>query len=175
MNRFRLSILLSLGLASFGLFWLGQHTTAQDTKAPDPAALARARDTAMMLDDLYKNFVVQITATYVKAQERTPAARVAKRVFTAMHEKGWHKGRLVDASGEPFNVDNLPQTPFEKKAVEAIKKGKPYFDEVATEKGAPVLRVATIVPAVMKECIACHQGKKEGDLLGVLVYEVPIK
>src|SRR5205807_1147344 len=103
----------------------------------------------------------QITSTYVKAQERTPAARVAKKVFTAMHDKGWHRGRLVDASGEPFNVENLPKTAFEKKAIAAIKGGKAYVEEVDTEKGQPVLRVATVVPAVMKECIACHKDKKE--------------
>jgi hypothetical protein len=30
------------------------------------------------------------------------------------------------------------------------------------------------VPAVMKECAACHKVK-EGTLLGAIVYEVPIK
>ena len=37
------------------------------------------------------------------------------------------------------------------------------------------LRAATRVPVVMKQCITCHPGSKEGDLLGALVYEVPIK
>jgi len=31
-----------------------------------------------------------------------------------------------------------------------------------------------IVPVVMKQCITCHQGKKEGELLGAIVYEVPV-
>jgi len=37
-----------------------------------------------------------------------------------------------------------------------------------------VLRVATVVPAVMKQCTICHGGK-EGRLLGAIVYELPIK
>ena len=27
----------------------------------------------------------------------------------------------------------------------------------------------------MNACITCHPGKKEGDLLGTIVYEVPIR
>ena len=53
-----------------------------------------------------------------------------------------------------------------------------YIEWKGVEKafaGKPVLRAATIVPAVMKQCTTCHEGKKEGDLLGALVYEVPIR
>ena len=34
--------------------------------------------------------------------------------------------------------------------------------------------VATVVPAVTKKCAKCH-GVNEGDLLGFIRYEVPIK
>src|SRR5579884_2448064 len=103
MYRIRLSVLLGLGLACLGLFLLNQgrpSARADDAPAPSKEAVERARATAQMLDDLYKNFVVEITGTYVRAQERTPAAKVAKKIFTAMHDKGWHRGRLVDASGD---------------------------------------------------------------------------
>src|SRR5581483_11425766 len=109
-----------------------------------------------------KGYVVHITDTYVKAQELTPAARVAKKVFKHMAEKGWGAGRLVDASGKPFNEANLPKSAFEKKAVAAIKAGKPYVDEVGSKDGKPVLRAATVVPAVMPQCIKCHTEAKEG-------------
>ena len=56
-----------------------------------------------------------------------------------------------------------------------MKQGKDYFDEVGDKDGKAVLRAATRVPVVMKACIACHPGKKEGDLLGTIVYEVPIR
>jgi hypothetical protein len=111
----------------------------------------------------------------VKAQEMTPAARVAKKVFKHMESKDWGSGRLVDASGKPFNEANLPKTAFEKKAVSQIKAGKPYVDEVGTKDGKPVLRAATVVPAVMSQCIKCHEGFKEGDVLGALIYELPIR
>src|SRR5262249_40712267 len=159
------AVLLSRGVPAFGA----------DGAAPDKEAVARARTTVQMLDDLYKGYVVHITDTYVRAREIKPAASVTKKVFKHMETKGWHTGRLVDATGEPVNRANLPRTDFEKRAVQKMKQGKDYFDEVGEKDGKPVLRAATRVPVVMKACIACHPGKKEGDLLGTLVYEVPIR
>lgn len=170
-----------LGVVTAGLVAVGAvfalHGTARtaDKEAPDKAAVERTRTTVKMLDDLYKTFIVTITETYVKAREKTPAARVAKRVFKAMASKDWHTGRLVDATGMPVNPDNEPKTDFEKRAIARIKSGSAYYDEVGTKGGKPVLRAATRVPVVMKACIDCHPGKKEGDLLGAIVYEVPIK
>lgn len=165
------------GLLVLGASWLRQSSAeAAEQPAIDPVAVERARQTVKMLDDLYKTNVVAITATYVNAQEKTPAARIAMKVFRQMSDKGWHKARLVDATGTPFREENLPKTPFEKSAVAEIKKGKTYVEEVGNDsEGKPVLRAATIVPAVMKQCAYCHEGKKEGDLLGALIYEVPIK
>ena len=143
-------------------------------KGPDPASLARTRETVKMLDDLYKTAVVSITNHYVEGQAGTPAAAVAMEVFDAMRKKGWHNARLVDATGKPRNKANVAKTPFEKKAVEEMKAGKSYYEEVAQVDGKDVLRAATVVPAVLKQCAVCH-GRKEGQLLGTIVYEVPIK
>jgi hypothetical protein len=147
---------------------------AGEAKAPDAAAVARTRESVKMLDDLYKNAVVSITNKYVELQSDTPAAAVAKEVFEAMHKKGWHTARLVDATGKPKNKANLPRTEFEKKGAEAMKAGKAYIDEVGQKDGKPVLRVATVVPAVLNQCAICHGGK-EGRVLGAIIYEVPIK
>lgn len=159
-----------------GVLLVARAGRSDDKPAPDKVAVERARTTVKMLDDVYKGFIVNITETYVRAREKTPAARVAKKVFKYMEKKDWHTGRLVDASGTPVNPDNEAKTAFEKKAVEKMKGGASYFEEVGTnKKGQAVLRAATRVPVVMKACIDCHPGKKEGDLLGTIVYEVPIK
>lgn len=147
---------------------------AADGKAPDPAKVEQARATVKMLDDLYKTAVVAVTNKYVEQQSDTPAAAIAKELFDAMHKKGWHTARLVDATGKPKNKDNVARTDFEKKAVEAITGGKVYIEELAENDGKPVLRAATLVPAVLKQCAICHGGK-EGRVLGTIVYEVPIK
>jgi hypothetical protein len=174
-TRKRMVVLL-LSAVTGGIF-LATHGGArsEDATHVDPAALERTRDTLKMLDDMHKAYVVHITATYVRAQESTPAAHVAKKVYQHMQGKGWFNGRLIDASGKPFNEANVAKTPFEKKAVEQIKKGKAYYDEVTIKDGKPFLRAATIVPAVMNQCIRCHTGQKEGDLLGALVYEIAIR
>jgi hypothetical protein len=175
-SRPRVALVLVAAVAALAVLFLRQPPArTADAAAPDKEAVERARTTVKMLDDLHKGYVVTITGTYVKAQESTPAARVTKKVFKHMEEQGWGTGRLVDASGRPFNEANLPRTEFEKAAVAKLKAGQAYYDEVGTRDGKPVLRAATVVPAVMKECVHCHTGAKEGDLLGALVYEVPVR
>jgi hypothetical protein len=173
----RLAVFAALGLTCAGLLFAcgaPMLALADDKNGPDPAALARTRESVKMLDDLYKNAVVSITKNYVEQQSDTPAAAVAKDVFSAMHKKGWHYARLVDATGKPKNKSNLPATNFEKKAAAEIKGGKAYLEEIDTKDGKYVLRVATVVPSVMKQCAICHGGK-EGRVLGAIIYEVPIK
>jgi hypothetical protein len=145
-----------------------------DPKRPDNAAIERARTTVKILDDAYKAAVISVTEHYVEQQQDTPAAVVAKDVFKHMKAKGWHGGRLIDATGKPKNKENLPKSDFEKTAVEKMKAGAQYYDEVAEVEGKPVLQAATIVPVVLKQCATCH-GKKEGTLLGAIIYELPIK
>jgi hypothetical protein len=159
-------------LAALGLSAFLSH--GADRKAPDPAAVERTRETVKMLDALYKNAVVAITNKYVEQQSDTPAAAVAKEVFEAMHKQGWHTARLVDATGKPKNKANAASTEFEKKAVEEIKGGKTYIEEIGEREGKPVFRAATLVPSVLKQCAVCHGGK-EGRVLGAIVYELPIK
>jgi len=142
---------------------------ADGPKAADPA-LERTREQVKMLDELYKNAVVSVTNKY----DGPPAIKVAKDVFAAMEKSGWHKARLVDATGAPQNEANLPQTDFEKRAAVAIQAGKPYFEEVTGAGQDRKLHVATVVPAVTKKCAKCH-GVKEGDLLGFIRYEIPVK
>lgn len=161
----------SVGVAAAVVIWAPAR--AADKKAPDAAGVERARTTVRMLDDLYKTAVVSITENYVESQYQAPAASVAKDIFKAMKQKGWHEARLIDATGKPKNKDNRPRTDFEKAAVAKLKAGDPYFEEVAERDGKRVLRAATAVPMVMKQCTFCHK-QKEGELVGALVYEVPI-
>jgi hypothetical protein len=179
MNRSRrylvLAVLLLGGLGFLVTRGLAPRAALAASKSTaDAAALERARETVKMLDDLYKSAVVSITAKYVEQQSDTPAAAIAKEVFEAMHKKGWHHARLVAAAKKPKNKANLPATEFEKKATAQILAGKAYLEEIGEKDGKPVLRAATVVPSVMKQCAICHGGK-EGRVLGAIVYEIPIK
>lgn len=154
--------------------WFVARAELKEPK-PGPKAVEQARRTVRMLDDLHKGYVVTITDMYVKAKESRPAARVAKKVFQHMQKNGWGKARLIDATGEPFSQANVAKTDFEKKVVEQMKAGKDYYEEVGRNGNQPVFRAGTRVPVVMKACITCHTDKKMGDLLGAIVYEIPIR
>jgi len=174
----RFLLLGLLGVLGVGVllarWWGPAPARGEEPKGPEPARVEQARETVKMLDDLYKTAVVAITNTYLEQQSDQPAALIAKEVFAAMHKKGWHSARLIDATGKPKNKENVARTEFEKKAVIEIKGGKAYVEEVAEKDGKPVLRAATVVPVVLKQCAVCH-GKKEGTVLGAIVYELPIK
>lgn len=175
MRRRFLSPSAVLGLAAVAGGLYAARTAGAADPTPDKAAVDRACDQVKMLDDLYKTAVVGITKTYVDKQDDTPAAVLAAAVFDAMKKKGYHDARLIDATGKPMRKANAAESEFEKKAVEAMKGGKTYVEEIATKGGKPVFRAATMVPAVMKECVFCHKHVKQGDLLGVIVYELPVK
>jgi hypothetical protein len=177
LSRFSLVVLLACLVAGSAVLSSGRvgNRGAAKSVEPDRDAVERAQDTVKLLDDLHKGYVVHITATYVKAQERTPAAHVAKKVFAHVEKNGGPKVRLIDATGSPINKENVPQSDFEKRAIRKLAEGETYVSEVGRHNDRPVLRAATPVPAVMQQCIRCHPGYKEGELLGALVYEVPIK
>ncbi len=136
----------------------------------EQAALERTRAQAKMLDDLLKVAVVDVTNRY----DGPPAIRVAKTIFAAAQDKSYFKAKLLDATGSPLNEANTPQDPFEKRAAKAMTEGKTYFEEVVGSGSDRTLRVATVVPAVVEKCARCH-GVKQGDLLGFLSYELPVK
>ena len=135
----------------------------------DPA-LDRTRAQAKMLDDLLKVAVVDITNRY----DGPPAAKVAKTIFAAAKDKRYFDGKLLDVTGTPQNEANVPKDDFEKRAAEAVKKGQAYYEEVIGRGINRRLRIATVVPAVTKKCARCH-GVSEGDLLGFLSYDLPVK
>ncbi len=165
----------SIGLAVLAAAVAGvRPTQAQEPTAKDPA-LERTREQVKMLDDLYKNAVVSITKNYVNKQDDRPAAMIAKDVFAAMEKKGWHSARLIDATGDPMNEENAAKSEFEKEAANRIRAGEMYFERVVGKGKDRRLEVATAVPVVMKQCGACHGGRKVGDVLGFIRYDVPVR
>jgi hypothetical protein len=146
-------------------------STLRAEEPMEDASLKRACREIKMLDDLYKTAVVSVTELYPKGP---PAIMVAMKVFKAMEDGKYHSARLVDATGNPLNEANVPKSPFEKRAVETIKPGKPYFEEVVGEGANRRLLAATVVPPVLDRCASCH-GVKEGDLLGFIRYDLQVE
>jgi hypothetical protein len=137
--------------------------------------LDHARKTVRMLDDLYKTYIVLITEEYVDDPSVLAAATLSKRVFKSMNKKGWHKVRLLDATGTPFNPENNPVDAFERDAINAMISGRTYFEKIEKIEGKDHLRAVTSVHAVMKGCISCHPSSRVGDLLGGIAYNIALE
>jgi hypothetical protein len=152
-------------------------SSAKTAAAPSEAELERTRRTVKMLDDVYKQTIVLITDKYVHDENDFPAGSAAVTLFKNITEKGWHKVRLIDATGSPYKPENVARDEFEKQGIAELKNGKDYVEEVVTADGKHHLRVLTPVPVVMEKCVMCHAhylDAKEGEPIGAISYSLVI-
>src|SRR6185436_6213307 len=132
------SVLSLIGIGSL-ITVITLQAVEKENAGSDPA-VERTRKQVKMLDDLYKTTVVFITETYVKSETDGSAGMAAKKIFDVMRAKNHHDVRLIDATGQPYNADNVASDPFEKMAIKALKDGKGYVDQVETKDGVRYLR-----------------------------------
>lgn len=150
---------------------------AASASAADPA-VARARKTVQMLDDIYKNAVVLITDKYVHDEDDFPAGSAAVALFEAISKKGWHQVRLIDATGQPYEEKNVARDDFEKAGIARLKAGDAVYEQVVEVDGQRQFRALTPVPVVMKKCVMCHAhyaDAKENEPIGAISYSVPVE
>jgi hypothetical protein len=178
MTRLRFLLLFAgLGLAALPMT-ADRVTRAAENQTVDSAAVARARKTVRMLDDVYKTTIVLITDRYVNSKKDYPAGRAAKKLFAEISKKGSHEVRLIDATGEPYSAKNVAQDAFDQEGVKQLKAGKASYDQVIHKDGKPYLRAMTPIPVVMAKCAMCHDNykqAKEGEPIGALTYTLPIE
>lgn len=152
-------------------------STAAPFTDADPA-VARARKTVQMLDDIYKNAVVLITDKYVHEEDDFPAGSAAVALFEAISKKGWHQVRLIDATGQPYEEKNVASDDFEKAGIARLKAGDAVYEQVVEVDGQRQFRALTPVPVVMKKCVMCHAhyaDAKENEPIGAISYSVPVE
>ncbi|MBL4883605.1 MAG: hypothetical protein COB12_12400 [Flavobacterium sp.] len=169
----RLMMLSLVGLLALGSF---QTSDANDQKKKTPA-VDRARRTGQMLDDLYKTAIVLVTTHYVEEDSDLAAGDAFQALFKVMKDKGYHEVRLLDASGEAYDDDNLPRKGFEQAAVKALLAGAKTYEKVIKKDGKRYLQYATPIPVVMEKCIMCHENYRDlpkGQIIGSLSYTIPI-
>jgi hypothetical protein len=143
----------------------------------DPA-LERTRKQVKILDGIYKNAIVIVTEHYVTEKSDVPAGQAFKKLFQAAHDNQWHEVRLLDATGDPYEPENVPKSDFEKRAVKQLVAGEAYVDEVFERDGQRYLRAATAIPVVMKKCVMCHDNYADvpaGQAIGALGYTIAIE
>jgi hypothetical protein len=162
-------------LTSVSVSLRGQEKPAAQ---PSDEAVARTRQTVQMLDNVYKQTIVLITEKYVHDESDFAAGSAAVELFARIGEGGSHTVQLLDATGEPYEPNNVASDEFEREGIRRLKEGKEVHEQVSTRDGKPVLRVMTPVPVVLKKCIMCHShyaDAKDGEPIGALSYEVPIR
>lgn len=180
LKMYRFAVLMTIAAALVALVSL--PATAEKKAKPnakDDAAVARTRKQVKMLDDIYKTAVVLITTHYVNDESDLAAGEAAVALFDAIKKKGWHEVRLLDATGDPIEAKNSPRDAFEKKAIERIKAGDDWYEEVVEIDGQKHLRAATPIPVVLDKCIMCHAHyadfKKKGQAIGSLSYTIKVE
>ena len=180
--------LFALGLLATGTAVVaGLLLTTQDSSvigaekktAATPAkdAVERSRKTVQLRDNIFKQTVVLVTDKYVHDEDDFAAGSAAVLLFKNVSDSGPHKVRLIDATGEPYEADNVAKDDFERAGLKRLLAGAKTHDEVVQKDGKPFLRAITPVPVVMKKCIMCHAhyaDAKKGQPIGAISYAVPI-
>ncbi len=131
-----------------------------------------------MLDNIFKQTVVLITDKYVHSEDDFAAGSAAVLLFENISSSGPHKVRLIDATGQPYDEENVAKDDFEKEGIKELKAGAALFDRVIRQDGKPYLRTVTTVPVVMEKCVMCHAHYADvakGAPIGAISYTIPIE
>lgn len=169
---------LSLTLAALVSGFLPAAMAAEPVKKPGRKALNRTRDTVKMLDNIFKQTIVLVTDKYVNDEDDFAAGSAAVLLFKNVSESGDTKVRLLDATGDPYDFDNVAKDEFEKEGIKRLKAGDKGYEKVIMLDGKPFLRSMTPVPVVMEKCVMCHAhyaDVKKGDPIGAISYIIPIR
>ncbi len=172
MNRF-----LSPATVAFLTLTISLSTIAS-AQSIDPDALARTRKQIKILDGIYKNAIVLVTTHFVTEESDMPAGTAFKKLFEVAKENDWHHVRLVDATGDPYDGENVAISEFEKSAISQLVAGKDYVDQTTIRDGRAILQAATPIPVVMSKCVMCHDNYADvpsGQAIGALTYEIAIE
>ena len=145
--------------------------------APDAKAIERSRRTVQTLDNIFKQTIVLVTDKYVNDDDDFAAGSAAVLLFKKISEGSDNTIRLIDATGDPYESENVAKDEFEKAGIQKLKAGAKTVDEVVTLEGKHFLRALTPVPVVMEKCVMCHAhyaDVKPGEPIGAISYTVPI-
>lgn len=145
---------------------------------PKKAAVERSRKTVQLLDNIFKQTVVLITDKYVHDENDFAAGSAAALLFKNISDSGDNKVRLIDATGQPYDEENVAKDDFEREGIKRLKAGDQSYEQVVSADGKHQLRTVTAVPVVMQKCVMCHAHyahAKKGEAIGAISYTVPIE
>lgn len=137
------------------------------------ADAARARQAVRLMADFYRENLLLVHETYVRAN-KPPAAAVIRDQFVDMTARGWPKAHWLSVNGNPLNPANRPKDEFERDASRAIRRGQELVERIETAAygGRRYRAVASV--AFTGPCLKCHWGEKESDYFGGVTFVVPL-
>lgn len=176
-----LSALGSLAVSAAPLQSKHRRTPPAKKKSPAPAAasatsvtrsmtLDEARTAVAMLDDAY-DLILEETHSIYHTRPSTPvAATVVRKLQARMTELGWPRSRFLAVNAVVMHPDHVPRDAFEKRTVQALRKGEERVEQVSDGK----LRVTTVVP-LGGGCGSCHWANTGQSPKAATTYTIPLK
>lgn len=180
-NRFNLTVkfMLPLGVAVSILMGVGAFYMIQQQKQ---AMLREVGSLADIVEAQIRTTRGYITENYVQKIKESPAKDQVKVPLPAtatiemakqLSRDGWFTARLI--SSDPENDHNKPVDSFEKQGLQTIETGQKSHELIEEVDGQMMYRRITPDVAVTEGCVTgCHEGYKQGDILGGLVISIPI-
>lgn len=178
-------LVLAVGIVAVGPPVAGTVAAQDDGASPAGAAgqpsekaVERSRKTVELLDNVFKQTIVMVTDKYVHDDDDFPAGSAAVLLFKKLSDSSDNTFRLIDATGDPYESDNVAKDEFEKQGIKQLKAGEKSVDEVVMQDGRAYLRALTAVPVVLDKCVMCHphyEDAKPGEPIGAISYTVPIE
>ncbi len=139
--------------------------------APRPTA-AEARGRAELLHETFHAVLQVVHHQYYREDEglAIPAATL-KKVFHELANRKQVEVRWLAVNAAPMNLDHLPQSDFERKAVATLAAGNDAYESVEHDM---YRRVAVIT--LTSECLKCHAPNRTStkDRVAGLLISMPI-
>lgn len=143
-------------------------------QSPPPLTSKEARRQARTLQTVYESSLHMMHHYYFDDDEgmRIPA-KALEDVFAFSDAKTGWKTYWISVNSPPMNVDNKPDTPFEKKAAKALTAGQEEYDHIANGK---YYRAGAIT--LTETCMHCHvpalTGEADQPVVAGLMTIIPI-
>lgn len=140
-----------------------------DDHAPQPLSAIR-RQARLLHEAIHGSLQVMHRDFFRAGQTIKIPSHSLEDVFKELEKTQGVGLRWISVNTKAMNIDNEPQTPFEKDAAQQLKAGEPLFEQLDAEQyqfAAPIRLSAT--------CLSCHvSGRSDNaDRMAALVITTP--
>ena len=126
--------------------------TAASRRTADPVTISAARRQAELLHSTLHTSLQLIHHRYYREDEGLPIpAVVLRQAFRDIEAEQGVRFRWLAVEGQAMNSDHQAQDEFERKAVEVLKSGQPFYEQAAN---GIFRRAGTIT--LGNACLKCH-------------------